>query len=114
MKKFTKENAKSIKSIVRVANKIGEMRFIVEFDEKHCQIVCLEERLTTDHITYPIYRSEGILIDNERITSGNFKKLTSNHSKCFDIIDTYFYLKSEGLFCEYAFWKELESRKVAA
>lgn len=114
MKKFTKENTKIIKSIVRVANEIGEMRFKVEFDEKHCQIVRLKERLTTDYITYPIYRSEGIIIDNERITSGNFQKLTSNLSKCFDIIDTYFYLKSEGLFCEDAFWKELESRKQAA
>ena len=106
MRTITKNNAKFINSIVRVNNEIGKMTFLVKRDEKRF-LVDIEERLTTDYITYPIHRSEGFIIDGVRIENGNFRKLTSNLSKCFDIIDTFFYLKSEGLWCEKNFWGEL-------
>jgi len=90
------------------------MVFIVENDKWH------DPKYVT--LTYDAKRYNGFLIDEnykERhslnlIETRDFRKLTSTLSKCFDIIDTFFYLKSEGLWCEKNFWEELESRKLAA
>lgn len=91
MKKFTRENACFIKSIMRVEKKSGYMKFIVESDKWETPHVVELIARENPYWRYRLITMKDITIGKEKKAQDPYYELATLEA-CFNIIDAFSYV----------------------